>query len=752
MFDPSDGRPASPIDTGADIHWVADQRQAKSLFAKEFDRNIPNIWASRVLPDPVQNATDHLQVLNRVPENTVVYRGVEDYRAEHTNDAWADALPNRYREQALPYVVRTPDGYAVFAEEANGSPRPVDYVVHEYLREVLEVHGLGSLVSVAQRQALVKTVKDNYGTVAELFGHDLDTDQGKLNAMEDYLSVTAAGFLNNTTASAQPPPALAAALKHLRPAVVETSTERPWSDRELLGLLVRNHDRVDERQREEVEVKNSADAIREARIVNGQPVRTYRSGSVQKRIGTPAGTFAAKAYHTPTERTAGLYARAQIVPESFYELTEERTSAATFRRAMELAQAKLPTGAFVHKYETKEYQAMRLFLSPDAKTGLAIKDNGDIVSVFNTAGRRKGNAAVTMAISQGGNRLDTYGGFLPGMYARHGFRAVARTKFMDKYAPEGWDFDKFGRPDNVFMVLDPTSANTEYNSEGETVAYENAESVQRAALEETEFGEAPAILLSRKARVVAENADPESELARLLKVTGIRQASQSVPEAPFLVKAMEGLSDVALKGVLINAPRRLLKDFLPRELAPNLHQYIDTFSHMAGDIAYYQHQYDQVTKKWVKWYRTDPKRGDRLAEIMQTATYLQADPGLDQEAFSEQIKGLKLQDRRLKAKQYQDLRSSLEKLGPEAMDIYLTARDSYVDMRERNEFILKQRIDFIQEATDDTKKTLLNRIRKELEQNNLPGPYFPFTRYGNNWAAAKVKGGKTHAAAHFETR
>jgi len=44
-------------------------------------------------------------------------------------------------------------------------------------------------------------------------------------------------------------------------------------------------------------------------------------------------------------------------------------------------------------------------------------------------------------------------GFLTGSYAHHGFVEKHRVKWDDKYAPEGWDKNKQGTPDVVYMEL-----------------------------------------------------------------------------------------------------------------------------------------------------------------------------------------------------------------------------------------------------------------------------------------------------------
>ncbi|MGB1743115.1 MAG: hypothetical protein ACPHHR_09755 [Cycloclasticus sp.] len=60
---------------------------------------------------------------------------------------------------------------------------------------------------------------------------------------------------------------------------------------------------------------------------------------------------------------------------------------------------------------------------------------------------------VPAAIRAGATRLDAFEGFLTEAYARHGFVEVHRAKWDDQYAPEGWDKEKNGTPDVVYMEL-----------------------------------------------------------------------------------------------------------------------------------------------------------------------------------------------------------------------------------------------------------------------------------------------------------
>lgn len=110
--------------------------------------------------------------------------------------------------------------------------------------------------------------------------------------------------------------------------------------------------------------------------------------------------------------------------------------------------------AFLTVYTADEYRAMRCYLTPDLCAGFAVTRTGEIVSLHN-AGKQRGlgDALVDAAIRAGGWRLDCFDGYLSALYARHGFVVIERMTWDDTYAPEGWDYATYGRPDVVVMAL-----------------------------------------------------------------------------------------------------------------------------------------------------------------------------------------------------------------------------------------------------------------------------------------------------------
>lgn len=113
-----------------------------------------------------------------------------------------------------------------------------------------------------------------------------------------------------------------------------------------------------------------------------------------------------------------------------------------------------PRGPFLSEHTADELASSRVFLSEDGHAGFVISPEGDLQNVFRNPGGVKGagRAAVEHAISQGAKTLDAFDGFLPSLYGDLGFVETGRMRFVDEFAPEGWDFEQYGRPDIIFMA------------------------------------------------------------------------------------------------------------------------------------------------------------------------------------------------------------------------------------------------------------------------------------------------------------
>jgi len=158
---------------------------------------------------------------------------------------------------------------------------------------------------------------------------------------------------------------------------------------------------------------------------------------------------------------------AENAAPKFQEFAPTEQSATTFLEALRVAkQSQGIAGLCVEEKSIEEltgkdadHSQCRIFLSEDKKSGFVIKNGDDLVSVFSTRGHGAGDAIVECAIAAGARRLDCFSTVLPRFYASHGFRPVARLTFDPNYAPEGWDYNYFGKynegkPDIIFMVLD----------------------------------------------------------------------------------------------------------------------------------------------------------------------------------------------------------------------------------------------------------------------------------------------------------
>lgn len=102
-----------------------------------------------------------------------------------------------------------------------------------------------------------------------------------------------------------------------------------------------------------------------------------------------------------------------------------------------------------------DYRDMDLYVADDGAAGYAIADGDELVSVFARPGSHLGDAVVASAVDHGARRLDCYDihGRLPALYARHGFRPVARVTWDDDLAPDDWSYRDCGRPDVMAMAI-----------------------------------------------------------------------------------------------------------------------------------------------------------------------------------------------------------------------------------------------------------------------------------------------------------
>lgn len=211
-----------------------------------------------------------------------------------------------------------------------------------------------------------------------------------------------------------------------------------------------------------------------AKFLAERAVRTYRRG-VGADPSQPSGPYTRKsladgggvrvlgaspiAEYTLQTVPSNRFKEGQIPRVPFYELNS--TDAGVFHRAMTEATQANPFSAAVYIYPEDEYAGMRLFLSKDGTSGMALKGQ-DLVSAFSTPGKAPAgiiHAMLQLGIQEGGRTLDCFDTVLPEFYSIHGIRIVARIPWDDSQAPDNWDKNRFkefnnGEPDVVFGVYD----------------------------------------------------------------------------------------------------------------------------------------------------------------------------------------------------------------------------------------------------------------------------------------------------------
>ncbi len=122
------------------------------------------------------------------------------------------------------------------------------------------------------------------------------------------------------------------------------------------------------------------------------------------------------------------------------------------------SQENMGRGAYLTKHTPESLQEIvngggKLYLSDDMRVGFIVTGEGDLQNLFNNGGPTgAGRAALVHAIAEGNAKtLDCFDPYLPRLYNEFGFRAYEVWEFDDQYAPDGWDYDKLGRPHVVLM-------------------------------------------------------------------------------------------------------------------------------------------------------------------------------------------------------------------------------------------------------------------------------------------------------------
>jgi hypothetical protein len=309
--------------------------------------------------------------------------------------------------------------------------------------------------------------------------------------------------------------------------------------------------------------------VRSNRAGDAQPSGSYAPKSEpdggRVRVLKSLGVSYTQEWKVTRDAATAFRANKMPAPE-FLELAATAENAERFTASISENKAAHPFGAAVYVYPAEEYQGMRLFLTKDGKSGVAIKPDGDIVSVFSTGGA--GRSVMELAVAAGGRKLDAFDTILPEFYAPHGFRAVARTKWNDEFAPSEWDKDTFstynnGEPDVVFMVYDPSKMDAEYSSKDGRVLDDYDRAV---ALQNREMKRLTPKFSRKQGDVLAR--DPRLEQA----AQGLKEGTVTSAEYSELVDAIKPVTpytEVPNPAKLADIQRALTSDKLDRIGVPS---------------------------------------------------------------------------------------------------------------------------------------------------------------------------------------
>ena len=125
----------------------------------------------------------------------------------------------------------------------------------------------------------------------------------------------------------------------------------------------------------------------------------------------------------------------------------QETGCVAFRQAVQ--RAKYPQSVTV--FSAAEYSRMKCVLRDDGLADYALTPDAEIVSLFSIGEPGAGRGALADAIKRGGAHLQAFDGFLTHYYRTQGFEEKSRVVFDPGLAPEGWNYEKDGKPDVVFM-------------------------------------------------------------------------------------------------------------------------------------------------------------------------------------------------------------------------------------------------------------------------------------------------------------
>jgi len=261
------------------------------------------------------------------------------------------------------------------------------------------------------------------------------------------------------------------------------------------------------------------------------------------------------AQYTPIDQFKEIVNQYGFQSPVFYEISGK--DADVYAQAIQEAKDANPFGAAVTVYPVEEYADMRLFMTEDGKSGVALKGD-DIVSVFSGPPHKGSvNSSIQLAVQEGGRRLDAFDTVLTDLYNANGFQVVGRMKWNEDYKPDNWDkktFSKFnsGEPDVVYMAYNPDDSRDvnenpgKYFDDPDELAQAQKDAVNKYVKEGIGYGTERQVETSRRLKAKKGELPKQGRVRRSLRILDDKTRAKY----PNLEKPVAGLpATVKVDGV-----------------------------------------------------------------------------------------------------------------------------------------------------------------------------------------------------------
>lgn len=99
-------------------------------------------------------------------------------------------------------------------------------------------------------------------------------------------------------------------------------------------------------------------------------------------------------------------------------------------------------------------QTADYYLATRGLAGFGVTRDGELIALFNHTGPQGiGNRLIERAKAEGADHLYCFDTGLVELYKQHGFKVTERFPWDEDQAPDGWNYEKYGKPDLVKMEV-----------------------------------------------------------------------------------------------------------------------------------------------------------------------------------------------------------------------------------------------------------------------------------------------------------